>query len=67
VPIADSRGTPVCFDPNGRSICEHFRDTGRDLVRVVSDPDESIGSELRRMREHQMKGVGTGVLTELGL
>ena len=65
MPIADSRRRSVCFDPNGRSVCEHFRDTGGHLVRVVADPDESIGSELRRMREHQVKGVGTGPLTEL--
>ena len=45
------------FDRHRRAVANHFCDARRDLRGVVPHPDDRIGPELPRVRQHEIEGI----------
>src|SRR4030095_11967205 len=54
------------FDDNCRTVGEHFGYSLHDFVRVVARTDDGIGADFRRMLNHNVNGLASRLVTELG-
>src|SRR5207249_10554153 len=63
-PAATVSSRPL--DRHGGAVAQHLGDALHHLVRVVAHAHHGVGAQLRRVIEHEIEGLLTRLLAQLG-